>query len=93
MSINAILQTAVSALQTNQSALRTTSTNVANVNNPEYVRRDVVLESLNVGGSPVGVKVAEVRRIATTVVRLDAGRVVAAGGLEQLKDADIDGLD
>ena len=36
---------------------------------------------------------AEVRRIATTVVRLDAGRVVAAGGLELLKDADIDGLD
>jgi molybdate transport system ATP-binding protein len=36
---------------------------------------------------------AEVRRIATTVVRLDAGRVVAAGGLDLLKDADIDGLD
>jgi molybdate transport system ATP-binding protein len=36
---------------------------------------------------------AEVRRIATTVVRLDAGRVVAAGGLELLKGADIDGLD
>jgi hypothetical protein len=33
------------------------------------------------------------RRIATTVVRLDAGHVVAAGGLELLKDADIDGLD
>jgi ABC-type molybdate transport system ATPase subunit len=37
--------------------------------------------------------VAEVRRIATTVVRLDAGQVVAAGGLELIKDADIDGLD
>jgi molybdate transport system ATP-binding protein len=36
---------------------------------------------------------AEVRRIATTVVRLDAGKVVAAGGLELLNDADIDGLD
>jgi molybdate transport system ATP-binding protein len=36
---------------------------------------------------------AEVRRIATTVVRLDAGHVVAAGGLELLKDADVDGLD
>jgi molybdate transport system ATP-binding protein len=36
---------------------------------------------------------AEVRRIATTVVRLDAGKVVAAGGLELIKDADIDGLD
>ena len=33
---------------------------------------------------------AEVRRIATGVVRLDAGHVVAAGGLELLKDADAD---
>src|SRR5580692_9654449 len=33
---------------------------------------------------------AEVRRIATTVVRLDSGRIVATGGLELLKDAEID---
>ncbi|HUD86057.1 MAG TPA: molybdenum ABC transporter ATP-binding protein [Xanthobacteraceae bacterium] len=36
---------------------------------------------------------AEVRRIATTVVRLDAGHVVASGGLELLKEADADHLD
>jgi len=36
---------------------------------------------------------AEVRRIATTVVRLDAGRVVAAGGLELLANADADALE
>jgi molybdate transport system ATP-binding protein len=36
---------------------------------------------------------AEVRRIATTVVRLDAGKVVATGGLDLLKDAYVDGLD
>jgi len=35
---------------------------------------------------------AEVRRIATTVVRLDAGRVVATGGLELLEQADQDAL-
>jgi molybdate transport system ATP-binding protein len=33
---------------------------------------------------------AEVRRIATTVVRLDAGRVVATGGLDLLNDAEAD---
>ena len=33
---------------------------------------------------------AEVRRIATIVVRLDAGHVVSTGGLELLKDADAD---
>jgi molybdate transport system ATP-binding protein len=36
---------------------------------------------------------AEVRRIATTVVRLSAGRVVATGGLELLKEADADTFD
>jgi molybdate transport system ATP-binding protein len=33
---------------------------------------------------------AEVRRIATTIVRLDAGRVVATGGAELLKDDEAD---
>ena len=33
---------------------------------------------------------AEVRRIATTVVRLDKGRVVAAGGLDLLDGAEAD---
>ncbi len=33
---------------------------------------------------------AEVRRIATDVVRLDAGRVTATGGIDLLKDADAD---
>jgi molybdate transport system ATP-binding protein len=36
---------------------------------------------------------AELRRIATTVIRFDAGRVVAAGGLELLDTADVDALD
>jgi ABC-type molybdate transport system ATPase subunit len=33
---------------------------------------------------------AEVRRIATNVVRLDAGRVTASGGLELLDEPDPD---
>jgi molybdate transport system ATP-binding protein len=35
---------------------------------------------------------AEVRRIATEVVLLDGGKVVATGGLELIKDADSDSL-
>jgi molybdate transport system ATP-binding protein len=31
---------------------------------------------------------AELRRVATTIVRLDAGRVAAVGGIELLADAD-----
>jgi len=36
---------------------------------------------------------AEVRRIATTVVRLDGGRVVATGGLELLAGAEVEALE
>ena len=36
---------------------------------------------------------AEVRRIATTMVRLDDGRVTAIGGLELLNEAKADNLD
>jgi molybdate transport system ATP-binding protein len=35
---------------------------------------------------------AEVRRIATSVVRIEDGRVAAVGGVELLRDADADGL-
>jgi molybdate transport system ATP-binding protein len=49
------------------------------------LRDDAGIPIVYVSHSP-----AEVRRIATTVVRLDAGRVVATGGLELLKDADAD---
>jgi ABC-type molybdate transport system ATPase subunit len=34
----------------------------------------------------------ELRRIATSVVRLDAGRVTAVGGKELLDTADLDAL-
>ena len=35
---------------------------------------------------------AEVRRIATTVVRIESGRVMAVGGAELLTEADADAL-
>ena len=35
----------------------------------------------------------ELRRIATTMVRLDGGRVMETGGLELLDRADLDALD
>ena len=36
---------------------------------------------------------AEVRRIATTVVRLDDGRVVATGGIELLAGPEVEALE
>jgi molybdate transport system ATP-binding protein len=49
------------------------------------LRDDAEIPMVYVSHSP-----AELRRIATTVVRLDAGRIVASGGVELLKDAEDD---
>jgi molybdate transport system ATP-binding protein len=49
------------------------------------LRDDAGIPMVYVSHSP-----AEVRRIATTVVRLDRGQVVATGGVELLKDAEAD---
>lgn len=63
MSINLIIGNALSALQTNQTALRTTSNNIANVNTEDYARREVILTSNYAGTDGAGVDIAEVRRI------------------------------
>ncbi len=49
------------------------------------LRDDAGIPMVYVSHSP-----AEVRRIATTVVRLDGGQVIGIGGVELLKDADTD---
>jgi molybdate transport system ATP-binding protein len=49
------------------------------------LRDDAGIPMVYVSHSP-----AEVRRIATTVVRLDRGQVVATGGVELLKDVEAD---
>jgi molybdate transport system ATP-binding protein len=49
------------------------------------LRDDAGIPIVYVSHSP-----AEVRRIATTVVRLDRGQVVATGGIELLKDVETD---
>lgn len=66
MSLNAILSSALTALRVNQSALGTTSTNIANVNTEGYQRRQVIQEPGVVGGAVGGVSISEVRRIAAT---------------------------
>ena len=63
MSIDTVLQVALSALNTSQAALRTASGNIANVNTPGYARRVLIQETLVVGTQGSGVRVAEVRRI------------------------------
>lgn len=55
-----ILGNAVSGLQASQAALRHTSTNIANVNNPDFARRSINFRSRELGG----IDIAEITRIA-----------------------------
>jgi len=55
-----ILSNAISGLQTAQTALRHTSTNIANVNNPDFARRHINFQSRPLGGVEIG----DITRIA-----------------------------
>ncbi len=84
MGIESILSTSLTGLSTSLRALNTTSSNVANVNTPGFVRRVVQQEALVLAGQVAGVKIGEVRRITdeflTKELRLasaDAGRYEA----------------
>jgi len=61
MSLNSILNNASSGLYTAQTALRTVSDNVANVNTPGYVRKVVDQSAVVAGGQGSGVTVNQVR--------------------------------
>ena len=64
MSLNGILGSALTALQTSQAALRTVSNNVANVNTDGYVRRVTNLEAQVSGNQLTGVDIASIQRVA-----------------------------
>src|SRR6185503_7455681 len=83
MSLNGILNTAVSGLLTNQTALRTTSTNIANVNTEGYQRREVQFGPRLTGASLTGVQVEEVRRIADQYLSQES---ISATGLASRAD-------
>jgi flagellar hook-associated protein 1 FlgK len=78
MSINGILNSGLSALLANQAALRTTSSNIANVNTPDYVRRTVQFQTQTAGGVLAGVEMSSVRRSVDQF--LSAERYSAAAG-------------
>jgi len=59
MTLNGILSTSLSGLFANQTALRATANNVANVNNPDFARTEVRIETQVSGG----VKIAGIERI------------------------------
>ncbi len=64
MSINGILSSALTALQTNSAALRVVSNNVANLNTEGYARRVVHQQALVTGNQISGVEIADIQRMA-----------------------------
>lgn len=87
MSLNAILNTATSGLQSNQTALRVTSNNIANVNTEGYHRRLVDFGPRLTAGQLTGVSVDQIRRIADEFLASEASSSAGAlGKAEVLKD-------
>src|ERR1700733_7904048 len=63
VSLNGITNSALTALQTNQSALGVVSNNIANLNTPGYARRVVNEQALSSNGQLMGVDIASVQRV------------------------------
>lgn len=85
MSLNAILSSATSGLQSNQTALRVTSNNIANVNTQGYHRRIVDFGPRLTAGTLSGVGIEQIRRIADTYLAREATTASSAlGGAETL---------
>jgi flagellar hook-associated protein 1 FlgK len=63
MAINSLMSSALSGMQTAQTALTAVSDNIANVNTPGYARKVVDQSSVVAGGAGVGVTVDDIRRV------------------------------
>lgn len=63
MSLTAILNSAVTGLNSSQAALLTTATNIANINTPGFAREKVEFETLVVNGDTAGVQISDIRRV------------------------------
>jgi flagellar hook-associated protein 1 FlgK len=70
VSLTAMLKTASSGLNAAQMNLRVTSDNIANVNTPGYVRKQVDQAPLVVGGQGMGVDIQGVRRVTDQYLQL-----------------------
>ena len=77
MSLNGIASAALSALQTNSSALRVVSDNVANLNTQGYARRVVNLQAQSAGGTLTGVDIANIQRVVDQFLNAET---LTAGG-------------
>ena len=85
MSINSILASAMTALQTNTAALKVVSDNVANINTQGYARRVVNQTTQAAGGGLTGVDIASIQRVVDQFLQsetLSAGAGAAQYGAQ-----------
>jgi flagellar hook-associated protein 1 FlgK len=80
VSIEGILSSGLSSLQTNSAALRVTADNVANVNTPGYARRILNQATLDPGGQLSGVKIADIERVVSSYLDQELRRVSGTSG-------------
>jgi flagellar hook-associated protein 1 FlgK len=92
MSINAIMNSGLSALLANQAALRTTSSNIANVNTPDYVRRLVQFQSETTDGVLGGVEIGSVTRAVDAFLNGERMNAASASGAADAADRFLDQL-
>ena len=72
MSLNGIANSALSGLQTAQTALSVVSNNVTNLNTAGYVREVVNQSPLTSDGQVVGVQIADIQRVASQFLQQEA---------------------
>jgi len=70
MSLTTVLNTATSGMLAAQTALRTVSDNIANVNTPGYVRKTLDQSQLSVNGVGMGVRIDGVKRVTDQYLQL-----------------------
>jgi flagellar hook-associated protein 1 FlgK len=70
MSLTSVLNTATSGMLAAQTALRTVSDNIANVNTPGYVRKTLDQSQLSVNGMGMGVRIDGVKRVTDQYLQL-----------------------
>ena len=84
MSLSITLFNALSGLQVNQTALQVTSSNVANVNTPDYARKIHDQQNRTLGGIGYGVETAQIVRRIDQFLRRDLMQETTVLGASQV---------
>ncbi|MDP2696662.1 flagellar hook-associated protein FlgK [Thalassospira sp.] len=86
MSLTQSLNTAISGLNTAQSRIAITSSNIANVNTPGYSRKIVGQETLTLGGMGVGVQVGDIYRSVSEGMLKELRSELGKAGRDEIRN-------